>query len=59
MSGAPVHAAERRIVRRLREAGAVSPGAAEPLDQLWGLQRRRLPKLIARGIVREVSAGRY
>ena len=59
MSGAPNHAAERRIVRRLREEGAVSPGAAEPLDELRGLQRRRLPRMIARGIVREASPGRY
>ena len=59
MSGAPIHAAERRIVRRLRAEGAVSPGAAEPLEGLWGLQRRRLPRMIARGIVREASPGRY
>ena len=59
MSGAPIHAAERRLVRRLREQGAVSPGAAEPLDGLSGLQRRRLPRLVARGHVREVSPGRY
>jgi len=59
MSGAPIHAAERRIVRHLREQGAVSPGAAEPLDDLRRLERRRLPRLVARGVVLEASPGRY
>lgn len=59
MPGAPVHAAERRIVRRLREAGALRPGEADTLEGLWGLQRRRLAHLVARGIVREDTPGAY
>jgi hypothetical protein len=59
MPGAPVHAADRRLARRLREQGAVSPGAAEPLDGLWGIQHRRLAVMIRRGLIRETSPGKY
>ena len=57
MPGAPVNAAERRIVRRLREAGALRPGETDPLEGLRGLQQRRLAHLVARGVVREAAPG--
>ena len=59
MPGAPVNAAERRIVRRLREAGALRPGETDRLEGLRGLQQRRLAHLVARGVVREAAPGSY
>ena len=59
MPGTPVTAAERRVVRRLREAGALRPGAADRLEGLRGLQQRRLAHLVTRGIVRETEPGLY
>ena len=58
--GAPsIAAAERRLVRRLRRAGASSPGSAQPLLELRRLQTRQLERLTDVGAIREAAPGRY
>lgn len=44
---------------RLMHADAVSAANAQPLDGLRWLQARRLARLVAKGVVREASPGRY
>jgi hypothetical protein len=54
--------ADRHIVTRLRQAGALSPEAAQPrarLGRLGPVRRARLGRLLTAGAVREASAGSY
>ncbi len=53
--GAAIARAERRLVRRLREAGALSAGSAVPLGYLRPLERRRLRRLLASGAVQQAG----
>jgi hypothetical protein len=59
MPAAHVWAAERRVVRRLKEAGASNPHTASPLPDLPLLQRTRLRHLLKHHIVLEVGPGRF
>lgn len=58
MPAAFVLAAERRLARHLREAGALNEASAHALPDLHGVQRRRLPHLVKKGVVGDVG-GRY
>ena len=58
MPAAFIHAAERRLTRHLRESGAVNANSAQALPDLRGVQRRRLPHLVKKGVVGDVG-GRY
>ena len=49
----------RRPADMLRRRGAVSPDTAQPLDDISPADRRRLERLMAQGLVREASPGRY
>jgi hypothetical protein len=49
----------RRPANMLRRRGAISPETAQPLDDLKASDRQRLDRLIAAGVVREASPGRY
>ena len=49
----------RRPIEMLRRRGATSPDTAQPLDDLSAADRRRLDRLIAQGLIREASPGRY
>ncbi|HEX8848389.1 MAG TPA: hypothetical protein VF761_02560 [Gemmatimonadaceae bacterium] len=49
----------RRPIDILRRRGAVSPETAQPLDDISAADRRRLERLMAQGLVREASPGRY
>ena len=49
----------RRPADILRRRGAVSPETAQPLDDISDRDRRRLERLMAEGLVREASPGRY
>jgi hypothetical protein len=51
--------AERRLIERLMRAGAMAPDAAQPLTDLRHIERRRLPRLVARGVIREHGPDRY
>lgn len=51
--------AERRVVKKLMLANAVSPDTATSLDGLRWLQARRLNRLINAGVVTETQPGRY
>ncbi len=51
--------AERRLTDRLLRANAVWPGNGQPLDGLRWIERRRLQRLIAAGVIREEGDGRY
>ena len=63
----PELARTRAVTRAFEEAGAVSPAAARPLDQVLGgvaldgvaLDAAAVLPLVARGGVREASPGRY
>lgn len=52
-------AAERRLIRRLRDAGATSPLRAYALGDLRWVQRRRLRRLLRVGAIREAHPGAY
>src|SRR5262245_448440 len=52
-------AAEKKVVRRLRNQGAVSPERARELGDLTGLRRRRLTHLVRNGVVREAGPQSY
>ncbi|HZN53867.1 MAG TPA: hypothetical protein VFB67_00970 [Candidatus Polarisedimenticolaceae bacterium] len=52
-------AARRRVVRRLEQAGAVSPETAMPLAGLRGLERGRLRHLVTMGVIHEAAPERY
>lgn len=49
----------RRPANMLRRRGAISPETAQSLDDLNPRDRRRLERLVAAGVVREASPGRY
>lgn len=49
----------RRPIEMLRRRGATSPDTAQPLDGISASDRRRLERLIAQGLIREASPGRY
>ena len=51
--------AERRLLERLRAAGATSPERAQPLPDLRMLQGRRLERLLDAGAVVEAAPGRF
>jgi hypothetical protein len=54
-----ITAAERRLVRRLRDAGARSAATARPLPGLRHLEARRLEHLKDAGAIREAAPGTY
>jgi len=49
----------RRPANILRRRGAISPETAQSLDDLNPRDRQRLDRLVAAGVVREASPGRY
>jgi|CXWL01.1.fsa_nt_gi hypothetical protein len=49
----------RHIVNRLRDAGAVSADAAQPLPDLRPLQAHHLRKLLESGVIHHAGADRY
>ena len=49
----------RRPANMLRRRGAISPETAQPLDDLKASDRARLDRLLAAGVVRGASPGRY
>ena len=51
--------AERRVIMRLMRANAVVAAGAQPLNGLNWMQRRRLKRLVANGVIRETSPGYY
>jgi len=59
MPAAAVMTAERRVVKRLRNAGATNPNTAVPLGDLRHLQRRRLQHLMKHDIVHKIEPDRY
>ena len=50
---------QNRIIRRLRDLGAVSPETAVPLEQLRYGQSWIFRRLMARGVIVETKAGYY
>jgi hypothetical protein len=54
-----VQAAERRVIRRLHDAGARSPATAQPLPETRLLEARRLEHLKEAGAIREAAPGLY
>ena len=54
-----ITAAERRIVRRLRAAGARSAATAQPLTDLRWFQARRVERLVDAGALVETAPGTY
>lgn len=59
MIGAHVLAADRRVVERFRQAGALSRETAKQLAGLRGLQQRRLTHLLKSGVVRNIGSQTY
>ena len=55
----PIVHAEHRVARRLRHAGATSPGAARPLEEERPLDGRALRRLLDAGVVRDAGGGRF
>lgn len=49
----------RRPAHTLRKRGAITPETAQALDDLKPRDRGRLDRLMAQGVVREVTPGRY
>ena len=49
----------RRPALMLRRRGAVTPETAQPLADLRAGDRRRLERLVARGVIREAAPGTY
>jgi len=52
-------AAEHRVIERLHELGATSPEKAQMLSGLSSLESRGLARLLRRGVIGEVTPGRY
>lgn len=52
-------AANHRLIRRLREAGAVSPDTAAELAPRSPVEKRRLKDLERRGVIRRAGADRF
>jgi len=59
MLAAHALAEERRVVKRLRNAGATNPHTATPLPDLGRIQTKRLRHLIHRDIVHKIEPDRY
>ena len=59
MLAAHAMAGERRVVKRLRKAGATNPHTATTLPDLGHIQTRRLRHLLQRDIVHKVEPDRY
>lgn len=58
-AGAASRRVERKLVERLREAGAVSPSSAIPIpDQSW-IGKRIVRRLIGAGAIHEAGGGYY
>lgn len=51
--------ARRRLIRRLEQAGAISPETACALPELRGLERGRLRRLVELGSIHEAGPERY
>lgn len=51
--------AEHRVVRALRQAGAVGPEAARPLIDVSRLEQRAASHMLAIGAIREAATGMY
>lgn len=49
----------RRPLDILRRRGAISPGTAVPVDDMSPSDRRRLDRLVAQGLVKEATPGRF
>jgi len=56
---AAMRGTDRKLVRRLRAAGATAPAGATPLPDLHGLASWRLERLMGWGVIRRVEDGRY
>lgn len=56
---AVILATDKKIVRRLREAGATAPGLAVELDPPGPVGPARLRRMVSVGAVRETSSKRY
>ena len=56
---AAILATDKKIVRRLREAGATAPGLAVELDPPGPVGPARLRRMISVGAVREAGSKRY
>ncbi len=52
-------AADRRLIRRLRDAGATSPATATDLQATRGLDKRRIARLERRGVLVRAGANRF
>lgn len=52
-------AANHRLIRRLREAGAISPDTAAELAPRSSVEKRRLKDLERRGVIRPAGADRF
>ena len=59
LMAALILATDRKIVRRLREAGATAAGLAVELDPPGPVGRARLRRMISAGAVREAGIARY
>jgi hypothetical protein len=59
MIAAHVMAAERRVVKRLRNAGATNPNTAVPLGDLRRMEAKRLRHLMHHDIVHKIEPDRY
>jgi hypothetical protein len=54
-----VMAAERRVVKRLKSAGATNPNTAVPLGDLRRMEGKRLRHLMNHDIVHKIEPDRY
>jgi len=52
-------AADRRLIRRLRDAGATRPATATDLQATRGLDKRRIARLERRGVLVRAGANRF
>ena len=62
IAGMPVAhmmAAERRVIKRLRNAGATNPHTAVPLVDLRRLEEKRLRHLMRHDIVHKIEPDRF
>ena len=51
--------AQRHVVNRLRDVGAISSATAQPLPDLRPIQTRHLHKLVEAGVVYQAGADHY
>lgn len=52
-------AADRRLIRRLRDAGATSPATATDLQPTRGFDKRRIARLERRGVIVRACTSRF